>query len=477
MLVNMTNKACFFTIGFFVLTALGTEAFAQQKKNGPKGLPVQQWRTTADQSALLQHQPGQLFFKAQKNDLPVITINRNQTFQSIDGFGFTLTGGSADLLNNLPQAKKTALLQELFGHNANSIGISYLRISIAASDLNATVFSYDDLPAGETDVPLEKFNLSQDTLQLIPLLKEILRINPKIKILATPWSPPVWMKDNHNTMGGHLLPEYYDTYARYFTRYISAMKKKGITIDAITPQNEPLNDGNNPSLVMTAEEQNVFIRDHLGLAFRQAGIKTKIILYDHNCDRPDYPLTILKDSATRKFIDGSAFHLYGGDISNITPIHDQFPDKNLYFTEQWTGANDGFDGSFAWHIKNVVIGSMRNWCKIALEWNLANDPNFGPHTPGGCTECKGALTIGDTVTRNIAYYIIAHAAKFVPPGSIRIGSDVPNLLANVAFLTPSGKTVLLVLNEGKTTVEFNIKDKGNIVTTSLPAGAVATYIW
>lgn len=477
MLVNMTNKACFFTIVLLVWAALSMEAIAQQKKGKSKATPVQQWLTTSDQSSLLQLQPGQLTFKALKNDLPVITINRQQTFQSIDGFGFTLTGGSADLLNSMKPHKKAALLQELFGHGANSIGISYLRISMAASDLNASVYSYDDLPAGETDIPLKKFSLSQDTIQLIPLLQEILRINPKIKILATPWSPPVWMKDNHNTMGGHLLPEYYETYARYFTRYIAAMKKKGITIDAITPQNEPLNAGNNPSLVMTAEEQNVFIRDHLGPAFRQAGITTKIILYDHNCDRPDYPLTILKDSATRKFIDGSAFHLYGGDISAITMVHDQFPDKSVYFTEQWTGAKDDFDGSFAWHIKNVVIGSMRNWCKIALEWNLANDPNFEPHTPGGCKECKGALTIGDKVTRNIAYYIIAHAAKFVPPGSIRIGSDVPNQLANVAFLTPSGKTVLLVLNEGKTTIEFNIKDKGNIVATNLPAGAVATYIW
>jgi glucosylceramidase len=285
------------------------------------------------------------------------------------------------------------------------------------------------------------------------------------------------MKDNAHSKGGHLLKDHYVTYAQYFVRYIEEMRKHGITIDAITPQNEPLNDGNNPSMVMTAEEQGDFIKNNLGPAFRKSGIATKIIIYDHNCDRPDYPLSILQDAGAQQFIDGSAFHLYGGNISAIAPVHDRYPDKNLYFTEQWTGATGSFDGDLSWHTKNVIIGAMRNWCKVALEWNLANDKHFGPYTPGGCTACKGALTIDDSISRNVAYYIIAHASKLIPAGSVRIDTNLPAQLPNVAFITPSGQKVLLVLNEGKAAADFNISYNGRQAGTTLPPGAVATYVW
>ncbi|ULQ52206.1 glycoside hydrolase family 30 protein [Flavihumibacter fluvii] len=452
-------------------------ARSQDPAKKTKGRNIRYWVTSPDQASLLQQQKTPLYFHPKQDTFPSIKVDSRQVYQSIDGFGFTLTGGSAGLINALAPKTKKELLRELFGKSGNSIGISYLRISIAASDLSATVFSYDDLPDGETDTLLARFSLSKDTTDLIPLLQEILSVDPGIKILATPWSPPVWMKDNNQSMGGHLLPQYYDAYARYIVKYIRAMQAKGITINAITPQNEPLNGNNNPSMVMTAEEQGAFIKNNLGPAFRQAGITTKIILYDHNCDRPDYPLSILKDPAANPFIDGSAFHLYAGDISAIAPIHDQFPDKHLYFTEQWTGSKGSFQGDLTWHTKNVIIGSMRNWCRVALEWNLANDPDFGPHTPGGCTECKGALTIGSTISRNVAYYIIAHASKFVPAGSRRIETNLVGKLPNVAFITPSKQKVLIVLNEGNAAIDFNIQEDQQVAKTRLPAGAVATYVW
>lgn len=229
---------------------------------------------------------------------------------------------------------------------------------------------------------------------------------------------------------------------------------------------------------MTAAEQANFIKNNLGPAFQAASIQTKIIIWDHNCDNPGYPLSILNDAAARPFVDGSAFHLYAGDISALSSVHDAYPDKNVYFTEQWTSANGSFDGDLAWHIKNVIIGSMRNWSKVALEWNLANDPNYQPHTPGGCTECKGALTIsGSGVAKNVAYYIIAHASKFIPAGSVRISSTSAGSLPSVAFKTPNGKKVLIVLNEGSTAQSFNIKYKNKWVTPNLPAGAVGTFVW
>ena len=437
------------------------------------------WLTKGDQSVKLEKQTSILKFGNTFNNYANIEVFDAETFQTVEGFGYSLTGGSAQVINQLSADKKAALLQDLFGQTATSISVSYLRISIGASDLDASVFSYNDLGAGETDVNLTKFSLSPDMAQLIPLLKEILLINPNIKIMGSPWSAPVWMKDNNNSKGGSLLPQYYATYAQYFVKYIQQMKDNGITIDAITPQNEPLHPGNNPSMYMPAADQTNFIKNNLGPAFAAANIKTKIIIYDHNCDKPEYPISVLNDPAAKAFIAGSAFHLYGGDISALSTVRNAHPDKGLYFTEQWTSSVGDFAGDLKWHSKNVVIGSMRNWSRIALEWNIANDASFGPHTPGGCTQCKGAITVSDrtSYTKNVAYYIIAHASKFVPAGSVRIGTAIAGNLSNVAFKTPAGKTVLLVVNDGTNGEVFNIKQNGKWATTSLDAGAVGTFIW
>ncbi len=437
------------------------------------------WLTNGSKNVYLQKQTAILSFGTNYNIYPSIEVDEAQTYQTIDGFGYTLTGGSAEGINKLNPQKRQALLQELFGKEDNSISISYLRISIGASDLNATPFTYDDMPSGQTDVNLAQFSLSPDKTHVIPMLKEILAINPKIKIIATPWSPPTWMKDNNGFVGGSLKSELYGVYANYFVKYIQKMKEEGISITAITPQNEPLHPGNNPSMYMSAEQQAIFIKNHLGPAFTNANLATKIIIYDHNCDRPDYPLAILNDVAANPFVDGSAFHLYAGDINVLSTIHAAFPNKNLYFTEQYTGTSGTFDGDLKWHLKNVIIGSMRNWSKVALEWNLANDANFRPYTPGGCSTCKGALTINsaDSFERNVGYYIIAHASKFVPAGSVRIASNQSGNLNTVAFITPEGKKVLIVENDGNTTELFNIKFNGKWVTTSVDAGAVATFSW
>lgn len=440
------------------------------------------WLTRGDQAVLLQKQSAVLSFTTTANYNPVITVDTTSRFQSVDGFGYTLTSGSATLINNLSAANKETLLQDLFS-TTNGIGISYLRIAIGASDLSAEVYSYNDLPAGQTDLTLTNFSLNAEKAGgtgLIPLMKEILAINPSIKILGTPWSAPVWMKDNGSSVGGSLKTEYYDVYAQYLVKYIQGMKAEGITIDAITPQNEPLHGGNNPSMVMTAEQQRDFIKNSLGPAFQTAGITTKIIVWDHNCDNPNYPLTILNDVAAKAFVDGSAFHLYAGDISALSAVHNAHPDKNVYFTEQYTASNGDFGGDLKWHTRNVIIGSMRNWSRNALEWNLANDGNFGPHTPGGCTVCKGALTIigSSTVNKNVAYYIVAHASKFVPTGSVRVASNTSSgNLISVAFERPDKKKVLIVLNDGSNAQSFNIRFKDKWVVTSLPASSVGTYVW
>jgi glucosylceramidase len=314
---------------------------------------------------------------------------------------------------------------------------------------------------------------------VLPILKQILAINPKVTLMASPWSPPTWMKDNRDTRGGSLLPEFEASYAQYLVKYIQEMGKRGFTIDALTIQNEPLHPGNNPSLLMLPEQQARFIGQHLGPAFRQAGIQTKIVVYDHNADRPDYPITVLSDPKANPYIDGSAFHLYGGQIEALSEVHRAFPDKHLYFTEQWVGSPGNLEGDIAWHVKNLIIGAPRNWAKTVLEWNLSSNPDLSPHTDrGGCDRCLGAITIdGNEVSRNPAYYVIAHASKWVDPGSTRIGSNVPKNLPNVAFTRPDGKKVLIVHNDSAKEIRFEIKENSTSFPASLPAGATGTWVW
>lgn len=378
------------------------------------------------------------------------------------------------------RAARSALLKEIFTTGGNNIGVSYLRISIGASDLNEYVFSYDDMPAGETDPKLKHFDLGPDKKDVIPVLKEILALAPGIKILGSPWSPPAWMKTNDDTRGGRLLPQYYNAYAKYFVKYIQGMKAEGIKIDAITVQNEPLHPGNNPSMLMPAPDEDEFVKSYLGPAFKAANIATKIIIYDHNADRPDYPIFILDDTAAKKYIDGSGFHLYGGKIEALSDVHNAHPEKNLYFTEQMVVDRPGTQGiNIVWPVSRVIIGATRNWCRNVLLWNLAADPQFKPFTDrGGCPSCQGAVTIdGNNFTRNSAYYTLAHASKFVRPGSVRIGSSEVDKLPNVAFKTPSGKKVLIVTNTDVDSKIFDIIYKGEVITTKLNGGSVGTYVW
>jgi glucosylceramidase len=445
---------------------------------------VSVWVTAPDRSALLARRPA-IPFSPNAGTGPTITVDGATTYQTMDGFGFALTGSSALVIHRMPDAARAALLRELFGRDGASLGISYLRLSIGASDLSPASFTYDEVPPGQTDTALASFTIDADRAHIIPLLKEILAINPNITLLGSPWTAPRWMKDNGSYVGGSLLPQHYQAYANYFVKYIQAMKAEGITIAAITPQNEPLNPNNEPSLVMTAAQQAQFIKCCLGPALRAAGLSTKIFVYDHNADHPEYATSILDDAAASAFVDGSAFHLYNGPVEALTTVHDAHPDKNVYFTEQYTPSNGQFGGDLRWHLRNVIIGAPANWARVALEWNLANDEKFGPHTPGGCTTCLGAVTIDSAtskVTRNVGYYIVGHASRFVPPGSVRVKSTLSSItgasgLAQVAYRTPAGRYVVVAVNDGSAAQRFNIVYAGKTATHTLGAGEAATYVW
>ena len=442
--------------------------------------PVMVWLTNADASVQLQPQPALSWRKAGDAETG-IAIDDSVTYQTMLGFGHALTGGSAQLLMKMSAPARKALLTELFGNGPGDIHTSYLRVTVGASDMNDHVYTYDDLAAGTTDPELEHFSLAEDEKDVIPVLKEILAIEPSLQILASPWTAPAWMKTNNDFKGGELKPEYYKTYAHYWVLYLQGMHAHGIDIAALTPQNEPENPANTPSMVMTAPQEANFIGTYLGPALAAAGLKTTIIDFDHNCDHPIYTETILSDPAAARYVDGSGFHLYYGEITALTEVHNKFPNKNIYFTEQTVvPSHDPAKKSIAGPVANLMIGAPANWSRNVLLWNLAADPSAGPHTSnGGCPGCTGAITLdGDRVTRLPAYYTAAHASKFVPPGSIRIGSTAPaNSVAHVAYRTPSGGHALLLSNTGTNEQSVHVLYRHQSAEIVLAAGAVATCVW
>jgi len=450
-------------LGFILLIFLPEVGFSQI---------VLSWLTNADKNNLLQQQESVSFTNPTNSNR--ITISNNTTYQTIDGFGFTMTEGSAEVISGLTADKQDQLLNELF-NTKTGLGISVLRISIGASDLSNSCYSYDDV-AGDTD--LSGFNLAgPDLTYLIPVIKKALAINPDIKILATPWSAPKWMKTNKAWIGGSLSSNYYEVYSQYFIKYFDAMKEQGIDIWAITPQNEPENGNNEPSMLMTSTEEINFINNYLGLAMKKTGYSNiKIIGFDHNCDNTAYPIEVCKSSV---YVDGAAFHLYAGDISAMSTVHNS-TNKNVYFTEQYTGTGGDFSGDMTWHISNVMIGSMKNWSKTAIEWNIATNTSYGPHTLGGCNTCLGAITINSTssYTKNVSYYIVGHMTKVIKPGAIRIEAATTNSgLENVAFQNTDGSIALVVLNNSGSSKTFDVYYAGKAFPYTLKNNSVASFTW
>jgi len=444
---------------------------------------AQVWLTKGDKTVLFSKQNDLNILSSVTPKWPTIIVDTSYQFQEIEGYGAALTGSSAYLFHRIlmPDARQR-LIEDLFTPDSG-IGLSYLRLTIGASDFSLSDFTYDDVAPGQTDFELEKFSLSQDTLDVVPVLKEILKVVPNIYLLGSPWSPPAWMKTSASLKGGRLKQECYPVYAQYFVKYVQAMQANGIRIDAITPQNEPLYaTASYPCMLMEAADQNKFVRDHLGPAFQQNGLDVKIIVYDHNWDRPDYPIDILNDQETRKYVTGSAFHAYAGDVSAMSLVHQAHPDKALYFTEisggDWA---TNFSDNLLWNMKNILIGTANNWSKNALFWNLALDENHGPKN-NGCSNCRGVVTITSQgqIYKNEEYYSLAHFSKFVRPQAIRILSRIDQQLMNidaVAFQNKDSSKVLIVANYGDSYKTFTVQQNQKSFSYSIAPKSVATIIW
>lgn len=448
-----------------------------------KHVPVKVWLTTPDKSRLLERQADLSFGPGGSDNETAVHIDEAQAFQTMDGFGASMTDASAWLIaNRLAPEQRDELMAKLFDRT-EGIGISYLRVPMGASDFSLSHYSYDDLPAGESDPELRRFSIKHDEAYIIPTLLQARKMNPDLKLMGSPWSAPGWMKTSGSLIGGSLKNEYFVTYANYLVKFIQAYEAAGLPIDTVTPQNEPHHvPADYPGMRMEAVQQAEWIKNDLGPALSNAGLDTKIVIWDHNWDEAYYPMTVLNDPEASRYIAGTAFHGYAGEVSSQSKVKDAHPDKDIYFTESSGGAwSPNFGDNLKWDMQNLIIGATRNWAKTVLKWNLALDEKGGPHT-GGCQDCRGVVTI-DTAsgafTLNEEYYAFGHASKFVTPGARRIESTglEPGSIENVAFQNPDGSIVLVALNSADAEKTFVVRWKGESFRATLPAGAAATYVW
>jgi glucosylceramidase len=451
----------------------------------PSGPTVQIVETTGNRVKLLQTQPSVTFETGGSKTSLVITVNDSTKYQQMDGFGASLTDSSAWVISHkLNSAQQNSLWESLFSPTAG-IGISFLRQPMGATDFSASGnYSYDDLPAGQTDPNLTNFSIAHDTAYLTPLLLQALTVNPAIKVAAVPWSPPAWMKTSGTMNGGNMNTAYFPSLAQYFVKFVQSYQQQGIPIYAVAAQNEPLNSNSSyPTEYLPANDETTFIGTHLGPALNTAGLSSvKIFGYDHNWDNTSYAEALLADATASRYIAGSAFHCYAGDVTAQMTVKNAYENKDIWFTECSGTVGSNFGGDLSWDTEHLLIGATRNWARSIALWNLALDQNSGPQN-GGCTNCRGVVTIDDstsppTITNNVEYYVLGHAAKFVMPGAYRIDSNSfgHGSVEDVAFQNPDGSIVLIVLNSGSNT-NFSVNWKGQSFTYTLPAGAVATFQW
>ncbi len=445
---------------------------------------VNLWLTTDDQKTLMQPQSALAFSPAGSVTGPAVYVDFGARFQTIEGFGASMTDSSAWLMNeNIPASALPGVMQSLFDHS-KGIGVSFLRNPMGAADITRSDYSYDDQPAGSTDPNLTHFSIAHDQTDIIPLLKQALAINPQITMMGTPWSPPGWMKSSDSMICGNasnctLLQSAYTSFADYLVKYVQAYAAAGVPVTYLSIQNEPLYvPPDYPGESMAATDQLNILKNYVIPAFAANHISTKILVYDHNWDTPSYPETVLGDStvAGAPQIGGIAWHWYGGTPGAMTTVHNLFPTQNQYTTEASGGTFEADEVKIDFE---MITQSMRNWSRSFVKWALALDPNHGPHT-GGCGDCNGLITVDETtgaVTNNIDYYTLGHFSKFVLPGATRVwSSNIPGIIT-AAFVNPDQSTVLVAYNDSAVSRTFPVVWGGNATTVTLPSLAGATLTW
>ncbi|MEK3759342.1 glycoside hydrolase family 30 beta sandwich domain-containing protein [Paenibacillus sp. FSL P4-0338] len=435
---------------------------------------------SSGENSLFVKQPAAALPQAPAGRVTVtVDIDASKTYQEMDGFGASFTDSSAYLIHQVLDAgQRTEVMQKLFDPQ-EGIGLSFLRNPMGASDYARTVYSYNDLPEGGSDPELARFSIAHDEADIIPLVQEAWRLNPELKLMASPWSAPGWMKTSGSMIAGRLKPVYFGVYADYFVRYIQAYAAHGLPIYAVTVQNEPLYEPQHyPSMLMLPEEQREFIRDYLKPAFRQHGLAAKIFCYDHNWDRPDYPLSVLEEAAAD--VDGVAWHWYGGAASAQSEVLSAYPDHEVHFTEgsggEWIPP---FEEAFS-NVMRTGIEILRNHSKSFVLWNMALDEQNGPTVPGfGESTCRGVVTVNQQtreLTYTLDYYALAHFSKVIRPGAVRLESVASHEpVRSVAFRNRDGSIAVVLFNDGETpeTVAVRLEGKKLLTFDIAAKGAVS----
>lgn len=474
----------------------GTDSYLEQLTG--QGKAVTAYVTTATRSAEFAGRSIAFAEKADNMSPYTITLKPSEAYRTMDGFGSAITGSTAYNLFKMKKEEREDFLRKTFSES-EGMGQSYVRISIGCSDFSLSEYTCCD------EKGIENFALQDEELHyVIPVLKEILAIHPGLKVMGSPWTAPLWMKVNNlkellpfeSWTGGQLNPACYQDYATYFVKWVQAMQAHGIAIHAVTLQNEPLNQGNSASMYMSWQEQAAFVKEALGPKFKEAGLKTKVYLYDHNYDydsgkeetydQKQYPLHIYEDSKVAQYVAGAAYHNYGGDKRELVDIHNAYPGKELVFTETSIGEwNDGrnFERRLIEDMEEVALGTVNRWCRAVIVWNLMLDSEKGPFRPGGCNSCFGAVDIDKAdykkITRNSHYFIVGHLSAVVKPGAVRIGSSgyTDRELVYSAFRNTDGSYGFVVLNKASAAKKINVYDGNRSFAHEVPAKAVVSYRW
>jgi glucosylceramidase len=504
---KLTTRSASLLVAGVIVAAAGAGGLnaAAAAAPAPRTASAHVWITTANGADKLSDL-GTVDFSTAPSTAPTVVVDPTLTYQTMQGFGGAITDSSATVLYTLPAAQRAQVMASLFSPTTGD-GLDYLRQPIGGSDMVATApYTYDDLPAGQTDYDLRHFSVAHDQAQILPLLREAKALNPRLQIIASPWSPPAWMKTSDSLIGGRLIatPQVYRAYALYLLKFIEAYRANGVNVDAITVQNEPQNrtPSGYPGTDMPSAQEAAVIED-LGPMIKAAHLQTEIFAYDHNwAEHPNdiastppdevgdtnaYVQNVLATPAA-SWISGIAFHCYYGDPSAMTTFHNEYPKLKIFMDEcsgsQSTDPANTFSDTLKWHSRNLEIGSTRNWSSTVINWNLALDPTGGPHV-GGCGTCTGIVTIGpgDTVTPNAEYYALGQLSRFVQPGAVRIASTSFGTtgwngeVMDVAFRNPDGTTVLVAHNENDNAQAFAVQEGQQRFTYTLPGDSLATFVW